>query len=818
MKRLASFFIGFVLTALSAFCQMGKGTVKGTIADGGVKTIESATISLHKIADSSVVKMAVANKDGRYSFENIAEGSYFVSVTAIGHAKAFSPVFTLTAVAPSVDLNKIELQVQAKSLSAVTVTSKKPLIEQKIDRTIINVEASATNVGATALEVLEKSPGITVDKDGNISLKGKDGVIVLIDGRQTYLSGPDLANLLRATGASQLDQIEIMTNPPAKFDASGNSGVINIKTKKNKQLGYNGSISLTYGQGILPKFNEGFNFNYRKNKVNLFTNIGHNYRENSNSLDIQRNFRDDQTKEVITYFDQEARMRNKFNSYNVKLGADYFVTKNTTFGVVLTGFSNPGTFTNRNFTKIYNPPTNLVSQTRAMAIHNQRWQNFSTNINFRHVLDSTGKEITADLDYITYDSKNNQSLVNSYFDATGNATEKSDTLLGSLPQQITIKTGKVDYLHPMKNDARFEAGLKTGFVKTDANAIYDSITKGQVVRDVNRSNHFVYEENINAAYANFSTPLSKKWNAQLGLRVENTNVKGKQITTGETFERNYTQLFPTAYLQYKHNDKNSFVINYGRRIRRPDYQSLNPFINFLDRYTYQQGNPNLKPQLSHNVELTHNFKSIVTTTLNYSYTGDIIQQVIEQNEAKNETYVKQANIAKRVQIGASVNIVTKFAKWHSGNIYVNGFRNKFEGIVGDTSISTTASTLMLNGMQQVNLGKGWSAELHGMYRTRSLEGVVSIKGFGIMGIGITKNILNNNGTIKLTVRDILYSRINRGESRYGSVDMKFREQGDSRVFNVGFTYRFSKGKMGNGPKRRASSATDEQNRVGVGGN
>jgi hypothetical protein len=481
---------------------------------------------------------------------------------------------------------------------------------------------------------------------------------------------------------------------------------------------------------------------------------------------------------------------------------------------VLSGFKNSGTNTNNNFSQIYQPPTNLVNQTKALSTQERDFRNFSTNLNFRHVFDSTGKELTADLDYITYDSKNNNSMVNSYYDAAMNPTEKADTLLGNLPQGINIYSGKIDYLQPMKKDARFEAGIKSSVVRTDANAIYDSVTYGQVVRDVNRSNHFIYEENINAAYVNLSTPLSKKLSAQLGLRVENTNSKGRQVTTGETFERNYTQLFPTAYFQYKASEKNSFVVNYGRRILRPNYQSLNPFINFLDRYTYQMGNPNLKPQFSHNVELSHTFKGFLTTTLNYSHTSDIIQQVIEQNEATNETYVKQANIAKRVQLGIAVNMQTKFAKWHNGNIYLNAFNNKFEGIVGDTAVSLSGTSFMMNLSQQFTFNKGWSAEVSGWYRTKALEGVFTIQGLGTLNLGLSKNILKNKGTIRMNVGDVLYTRVNKGKSRYGSVDAQFQERSDSRVFNLGFTYRFSKGKMAQAPKRRASSAAEEQNRVG----
>src|SRR5829696_3361549 len=355
-----------------------KGRVTGTVEDGNQKTIESATIALLRGKDSSVAKVAAADKNGKFEFENVAEGKYLVGITAVGHKKGFSNTFEINSANSSIELKTISLVPQEKALMGVTVAAKKPLIEQRIDRTIVNVEAAITNVGASALEVLEKSPGISVDKDGNISLKGKEGVLVLIDGRQTQLSGAELANFLRNMTASQLDQIEIMTNPPAKYDAAGNAGIINIKTKKNKQVGYNGSFNASYGQGNLPKFNEGFNFNYRQGKWNLFTNLSHGYRERNNKIDIQRNFLHETTKEVVSYFDQQARMKNSGSSYNGKFGADYFAGKNTTVGVVVSGFSGPNHFINRNHTNIYDNVGNLLSQTKAISMQDESWKNLST--------------------------------------------------------------------------------------------------------------------------------------------------------------------------------------------------------------------------------------------------------------------------------------------------------------------------------------------------------------------------------------------------------------------------------------------------------
>jgi iron complex outermembrane recepter protein len=784
------------------------------VVSGTQKNIEAATVSLLRAKDSSVVKLAVTGRSGSFEMET-KEGAYLISVQAIGYAKWYSQRFQLAAGSVK-DLTSIQLIAANKQLEGVTVASKKPLIEQKIDRTIVNVDASPTNVGSSALEVLEKSPGISVDKDGIISLKGKDGVMVLIDGRPTQLSGADLANLLRSMNANQLEQIEIMTNPPAKYDAEGNAGIINIKTKKNKQFGYNGSLSLGYGQGYYPKANDALNFNYRKGKVNVFTNLSHNYNKSNNQLTIQRNFINSTSKAIESHFDQTANMIHEGNNYTGKVGLDYFATKKTTFGIVLSGFSNNSNSENRNVNDLFNPPGNLVEETRSLATQNETWKNFSSNVNFRHVLDSTGKEFTADFDYVRYDAAQHHSLTNAYFTPAGIENKKADTLFSELPQLIDIYSGKMDYVHPLKKGARFEAGIKTSYVQTDNNAQYDTVHNGVKMHDANRSNYFRYTENINAAYVNLSGPLGKKWTGQLGVRVENTISKGKQVTTNTNFDRNYTQVFPTAFLQYKLNDKNTLGLNYGRRIRRPNYESLNPFIEYLDKYTYQQGNPNLKPQFSHNIELSHSFKGILTTTLSYTKTTDIIQHVIEQIAEDTLTYVKNANIADQNSFGLSINAAIPITKWWTSNIYVNGFHNKFSGIVNGDYVTVNATSVMVNGTQQFKTSKTGSFEISGWYRTAGLEGVINARPMGMMSIGYSQQVLKGKATLRLNLRDVFHTQSFKATSKYGTVDAAFQETRDSRVLNIGFTYRFMKGKLKASQGRRSNGAGEEQSRVGGG--
>jgi hypothetical protein len=433
------------------------------------------------------------------------------------------------------------------------------------------------------------------------------------------------------------------------------------------------------------------------------------------------------------------------------------------------------------------------------------------------VFDSTGKEISADIDYLGYRSTNNQDMTNAYFDANGMPTVKADSLLGNLPQDIKIYTAKIDYTHPLAKGAKFEAGVKSSFVKTDNNAIYDSLNYGQRVRDIGRSNHFIYDENVNAVYMNYSRPLGKKLSAQLGLRIENTHAKGNQVTSEQVFDRSYTQVFPTAYFQYTLNEKNTFVINYGRRINRPDYEDLNPFILFLDKYTFEQGNPNLQPQFSHNVELSHTYKGFLTTTLNYSRTTDIITEVLEQNTDRNETFVKKSNIASQRQYGVSVSAGGPIQKWWTMNFYANVFNNLYKGIVNNDYIAVGTTSGQFNMSNQFKLSKTWNAELSGFYTTPLVEGVFKIRGFGMMNMGVSKQILKGKGTLRFSARDILNTQKINGTSKFSNIDAAFQQFRDSRQVALGFTYRFSKGKMnGNGQRKKTGSADEEKSRVKTG--
>ncbi|HEY0730967.1 MAG TPA: TonB-dependent receptor, partial [Chitinophagaceae bacterium] len=287
-KHLIFLFLFLSIVSISGFAQV-LSVINGKVASAETQVdLSGATVSLLNAADSTTVKNTTTARNGSFELKMIPAGNYFLAVTHTDFQKTYSRSFTVKPGEAIVSIPPVQLNTAAKTLAGVTVTGKKSFIEHKVDRTVLNVDASITNTGSTALDVLENAPGVIVDKDGNISLKGKEGVLIMIDGRPAQLGGEDLANYLRGMSSNQLDQIEIMTNPPARFDASGTAGVINIKTKKNKAAGYNGSFTLGYGQGRYPKANEGFNFNYRKGKINFFTNLSHNFNKGYEVISINR--------------------------------------------------------------------------------------------------------------------------------------------------------------------------------------------------------------------------------------------------------------------------------------------------------------------------------------------------------------------------------------------------------------------------------------------------------------------------------------------------------------------------------------------------
>lgn len=805
MKKL--FTACLVSITMPIYAQTSSGRVEGQVTDDTKKLVEFANVTLHREKDSTFVKAAITDQQGSFGFENISEGRYFVRVSQVGYQKFRSPVFGLNADNKSIKLSDIQLITDTKALSEVTVRSNKPFIEREIDKIVLNVENSITAAGNSAIEVLEKAPGVTVDADGNVTLKGKQGVLILIDGKPTNLSTNDLANMLRGMAASQIEKIELITNPSAKYDATGNAGIINIRMKRDNKLGMNGSFNLSVGQGLRFKQNAGLNLNYRDKKWNIFGNLTQVNRGGENRSVINRKFSSDGN--IVSTLTQRPTQVPHFSSQNLKLGVDYYLSRKTILGVNLNGVFNDIMVKATTPSDSRDASGMLLNSNVTSNSNHDKWKNYTLNFNLKHTFDSTGKELTADIDYASY---NQQVIQNSTTETTynlGQALTPPYILRGDLPSDIAIKTFKIDYVHPLNKLSRLEIGAKSSFVSNDGNAQYFLKQDDSEVIDLNRTNHFIYHENINAGYLNFNTKFNKT-GVQLGLRGEQTIADGKQLSTNATFSRKYFQLFPTIFVRQEINKNNELSLNVGRRIQRPNYQDLNPFKFFLDIYVYREGNPELQPQFTFNSELTYTFKQQYSITFYRSRTRDIISTVLIQNDITKVAAQSQRNLNNLETIGYNISIPVKYTKWWNGNWYFENYHNRYWGRFLNGEFNQQLTTCFVNTTNTFTIGKSWSAELTGYYQSPFLFGTFKILSQAQIALGVQRQLWQRKGTFKVSVSDPFLTQRNNMIVRYQSLDMTLRRRLDSRFVMVSFNYRFGKSTVA--PARRRNGGSEEENR------
>lgn len=799
--------------SFSVLAQVKPGHISGRVSDDAQKPVEFATVALIAVTpDSAFIKATYTDATGAFAFESLTEGRYLTKVTFVGYHNGVSPVLTLTAQQPAGDAGTIRLRHQAQQLAEVVVTGQKAIIEQKVDRTVLNVDALPSNAGASALDILEKSPGVSVNLNNNtVSLKGKKEVVIMLDDKLTYLSGDELVTLLRSMNASQLSQVEIMTNPSAKYDAAGNAGIINIRTKKQNISGFNGTLTLGAGYSSDLKSNDGLSLNYRSGKLNTFFNYGfiHNY--GYTLVEAQRNFMGAnglKTGEL----NQSADVIYRNQTHNLKVGLDYSVSQRTTVGVSLSGFRNSQRPSVETRTHLTDATGRIDSTLFTPSSNKTLWRNGALNVNARHTFDDKGREISASADLLNYNASNSQYLViNTYSSADVLLTKVPQR--GDIPLDITIFTAKVDYSQPL-GQYKLETGLKTAISTTNNQANYFRTTDGVERPDYGLSNHFNYHESIHAGYANLSRQLGK-WYGQVGLRYEDTQYTGHQLGNPEkpdsVFVRHYRNLFPTLFLSYKANDQNQFVFSTGRRIDRPAYRDLNPLLSIIDRYTVLTGNPFLQPQFTNNIELSHTYQNVLTTTLNYSRTDGFISETLQK---KGDVIIRSVgNIAIRDNVGLAVSLQLPITKGWSANLFVNGAYTAYEGTIADLPFRASAFSLNLNVLNQFTLGNGWAAEVSGFYNGRNRdEGQAIVRSMGQLSLGLSKQLWNNRASLVLNVRDVFHTQINREIQNFQNVVSTLKIERDTRVANLAFTYRFGQTIKGSSSKVK-TSADDETQRV-----
>jgi hypothetical protein len=793
--------------------QSSNGKVLGKIVDGTGEAIEAATVSLFVEKDTMLVKAEMTDVNGAFLFESIPFGAYKIVVVYLGRKSYSSNVFLIGQLSPVITLPTIALPGKAIELKAVGVTGRKAFIEQKIDRTVVNVDALISNAGTTAFNVLEKSPGVRVDQGGGISLKGQQGVMIFINNKPTYLSGPQLEGYLRSLPASSLDQIEIMTNPPAKYEAAGNGGIINIKTKKQTAKGFNGGINLSYGQNRYSKTSNSANFNVRYNKLNFFANLTYGTRNSFNDISINRRYLNSDGS-TNAYFLQHSYVRTPGSSVGASVGVDFYQSDKTTLGISMNGALRYPESRNQNTSNLLDAHSHLDSFIIASNKESGTFKNGDINLNYRRLFNKEGQELTVDLDYITYHMDNNQLMDNNSYLPDGRLQTK-DQLSGQLPSKVMIYSAKTDYTQSLGKDYKFAVGLKSSYTNTDNIANYFYAINGISAPDYDKTNHFKYSENINAVYLNLNKNY-KRLSVQAGLRFENTAADGYQlgnaVKSDSSFKRNYTSLFPTIFFLYKLDSalNNQLKLNFGRRIDRPYYQSLNPFISPLDKFTYRVGNPFLKPSFSQKIELAYIFKNWLTASLAYNNITDQVNETIEINDGVY--YSKPGNIGKTIIKGISVDISRTPAKWCSFQVYgeLSNIYSRSQFYSG--LVDTKSTYVYTQGVLQFRMNKGWAAQLDGYYQSEITTVQFTIAGRGRLNAGILKN-LSPKANVKLSVNDIFYTNISEGSiNNLRLTSAGFKTLADSRWVLLSFSYRFGKALEGQ-RKHDAKGADAEKNRV-----
>ena len=818
MKKLLLFLTGLTMSFVS-MAQSSPFKAKGLILDENAEPLPFSTVLLMQTADSVLVKASTTELDGKFTLSEINEGQYFLQISMVGYETYRSPSFFLNSNTPLFELKNLKLQVQTNTLEQVEVVAKKPFIEQQLDKTVVNVENSIVASGNTLLEVLEKSPGVVVDRQNNsLQLKGKNGVQVMIDGRPNFLSQEALMQLLENTNSEEVATIELITNPSSKYDAQGNAGIINIKLKRNRAFGTNGSITVTAGDVFLPnstndlyRGSTNLSLNHRQEKFNVFGNInlGRNAFYNDNTLLRVTNYDGLQTN-----FDQLSQRWGKGLYTNARTGIDFFLSEKTTLGFMGDVNNWNGTMQSVGLTQISETFSDVNTRSSLIPLSDRSNSNlnYAANINLKHNFNDKGKEMTFDADYSGFRNRANQNFENTFYNREGNITQ---LLLqrNNTPTDVDIWAAKVDFTIPTENKTKLEFGAKSSYVQTDNDFVFEQNIDNAWVNDEGKTNHFIYSEFVNAAYINVGHQW-EKIGLQSGLRAEHTISEGNSITLNKIVPRSYLSIFPTLFINHKLSEKHALRYSYSRRIGRPNYQQLNPFIFFLDPFTFQRGNAFLNPQFTENTEVTYSFKNAVSLSLGYAYIKDNMFDIIEQDDASRVTFQTETNLEKTENLSANLSFPIPVTKWWLMQNNVSAYYNRFrDSDVSGGQLDVGQFAYNFYTSSVFTLKKGWSAQANMWYNSPNVFGIIrSTKPQYAVNIGIQKTVLDKKGTIKLNANDLFLTSFFNGSIDYENIDLDVTNRWASRTVNLSFTYNFGNQNV-KASRRRDTAAQDLRQRA-----
>jgi len=806
--------IVLIITCLLAWgTSFAQKTVKitGKITDEKAEALPYALVKLLSLPDSAMVKSVQANLDGKFSFEQVKTGDYILATSMVGYKNYKS---SKLSIADDFVLPNIKLESLTKQLKQVTVEGKKPFIERRADKTVLNVENSIVSSGGTALEVLEKAPGVVVDKQNDqIRLNNKSGITVMIDGKPNILSGADLTTMLGNMSSDQIGTIEIITNPSAKYDAAGNAGIINIKLKKNKNFGTNGSIASTLGQGFVSGFPSdlyrtglNLNLNHRVEKWNIFGNAAYARKSNFNQITVNRT---STANNLTSKFLQNFGRANKGDGYSGKIGADYYASAKTTIGVMVDANTINGRLDN--FSQTYINEQQVGSSNNSLvnqqANSKSPANNITANFNIKHDFKKDGENISFDADYSGFSNKKNETFDADYLDRN-NQLVNNTLLRNSTDASIDVFAVKTDYTLPISKSLGLEAGLKSSYVTTKNDFLSEKYITNNWVNDLGKSNNFIYKENINAAYVNLSKKW-EKWEIQAGLRAENTNAKGNSITGQQKFDRNYLSLFPTVFISQNLNKDNNIRYSYGRRVDRPSYQQLSPFVFYMDPYAFDTGNPFLKPMFTDNFEISYSYKNAFSVSLNYSDTRDLIVQITEQNDVTRIVTVGRGNIGRSQNYSAGIYFPLTIAKWwnmqNNGSVYYNKVD---DGNLSGAVYNVSNVAYNFNTSSSFRLPNNYSIEMNYWLNSPSINGQERATVFRhALNLGIQKSLMDKKLKVRANIDDVFLTNQWQGEIVYQNLDLQIKNKSSSRRASLNISYSF--GNQNVKSARNRKTATDD---------
>ena len=808
--RAAAVITALLLWAVCASArQQNVRSISGTVIDAATeKPIELATVAL--IApDSTIVNGTTTDSAGHFTIERIPSGEYKLMAAFIGYTSLITDLNAVPARGAV-----LALEPDAEMLEEAVVTARRPVIEQKLDKLVMNISDAVSTEGSNGTDLLRKAPGVTIDFDGNVKLNGS-AVAVWIDGRPSNLSGKELEVLLQSTDGTTIDRIEIMAHPSAKYDAAGGGGIINIVTKKNFMQGFNGSVNIGYGGMYFDRWDQSgdgsVNLNYRGRKTNTFLTYSARY--------------DDMTAEMLskslygaaneyTMSNSSQLLMRNFNQM-FRAGNDWYISDKDVLGAIVTGtFRNSSTDTyGNNFTE-HLLGEDILGRLNSEITNTDDFNGVSANLNYTHTFDPAKmQELTLNADYSWYDIGN-----------TSRQSDIPDPMITALipldstifrqdaAQRLQIWSAKADYQQLFWQTGLLEAGLKWSRTVTDNNSVREDFYNNIWNYNSNLSNIFLYDEQIAAAYISAAKSFGTKWSVKIGLRGEYTYARGDWRSAGEKSTKSYFNIFPTAFVSYMPTEKWRLAASYTRRISRPGYSQLNPFRTYMSANSYTEGDPDLNPQFSDQVSLTVGYGQHLNLSLLYQHNSNLIMQHPEVNPDNGEQRLIWENFGTQSLAGAALSVSElPITKWL--NISANYFAAYNSNIsTSDDSYSDGSFLQSFYGSLNFLLPKEWKIEVGGFGSGNMTMGYMDIRPMYMLFGGIKKNLWDGRGTIALNVQDILRSFRSDITSYTGDVlTYSIHQRMNIQKVTLSFSWRFG---TATNTRRRNVGSFEESSRVG----